>query len=247
MCLTPGLSWLILGSLTRLKQEMSSRTSLELQSLWVSVFTLLSQFKIRCGKVCTCRPIRKTSWADDRVHLITSGCNYSSVLSSARNSQLWATWPGGRHVVRCHLLFLSDIILDQTVFIHLHSSSLVCRSIGVITYILWVMFYVMNHWITTPLSRIWSKAKFLCTLGWVVHHHFWARPNRRLWRTFLLSTMTLMKNISATPASWPRTSYAVCWSRIQSKKYLHFILFSFNSEITLLMVLTVILCNCFFL
>lgn len=53
-------------------------------------------------------------------------------------------------------------------------------------------------------------------VGWAARHHFWAKPSRRLWQTSPLSTTTLTRSISAAPVSWPRTSYAVCWSKIPS-------------------------------
>lgn len=62
-----------------------------------------------------------------------------------------------------------------------------------------------------------TKLYLLFRVGWVVLHHFWVKPSRRPWPTSQQSIMTLMRSTSATPASWPRTSYAVCWSRIPSR------------------------------
>lgn len=110
------------------------------------------------------------------------------------------------------------------------ASSLLHRSIGVITYILWVMF-PHHPWLLSPaeteitslLLHILSNFKAsVCVIGWAALPRFWARPSRRPWPTSQLSTTTLTRSISATPASWPKTSYAVCWSRIQSKNILSF-------------------------
>lgn len=61
---------------------------------------------------------------------------------------------------------------------------------------------------------------FICVpAGWAGLRHFLGRQSRRPWLTSQPLTTTLMKNTSATPASSPRTSYAVCSSKIPSKNF----------------------------
>lgn len=107
---TPGSSWLILGLRIRLKQEMSSRTFLERQSLLVSVdcfFPLMivsfwkremfSRQRVPTG-ASLLNPVRG-QWCSLSLH-IWFELEHSSVLYSSWNSQLWATRTRGWHVVR---------------------------------------------------------------------------------------------------------------------------------------------------
>lgn len=101
------------------------------------------------------------------------------------------------------------------------SASSLLRSIGVITYILWVIVLIIPA-CRSLLTHKWLHSTclyFICAPeGWVALHLFSAKPSRRLSQTSQASTMTLMRNTSATPVSWQKTSYAVCWSRTPSTK-----------------------------
>lgn len=163
-----------------------------------------------------------TSALDSTVH--------SSVLNSSRNSQLRAARTGGGHVVRCQTSSPPSAAVrwPASQLSLMFGSSLLRRSIGVITYILWVAFqatsrrgHLRRHKsLCSPSALFPSKAKSFSSrvpADWAALRRSWARPSRRRWPTSRPSTTTLMKSISVTPVSWQRTSYAVCWSRIRSR------------------------------